>query len=163
MRKGADWGRLADLVVVDSFVGELCRGLTAGPKCGHGGMLSPTQARRAARGGGVERHFRCTAIAPRDGVLNQHCRYHLLPPSLQGFCKTKVPQELSDALEAIKDNDEAVKVLTRAGTNTEAHLCSTAVHLLAAHALMLCPGTRRGYATNYTASLQVEWRDAAGC
>lgn len=28
---------------------------------------------------------------------------------MTGFCKTKVPQELSDALEAIKDNDEAVK------------------------------------------------------
>ncbi|KAG2433005.1 hypothetical protein HXX76_008732 [Chlamydomonas incerta] len=28
---------------------------------------------------------------------------------MTGFCKTKVPAEISDALEAIKDNDEAVK------------------------------------------------------
>lgn len=28
---------------------------------------------------------------------------------MTGFCKTRVPQELSDALEKIKDDDEAVK------------------------------------------------------
>ena len=29
---------------------------------------------------------------------------------MTGFCKTKIPAEVSEALEAIKDNDEAVKV-----------------------------------------------------
>ncbi len=29
---------------------------------------------------------------------------------MTGFCKTKVPQEMADALEAIKDNEEACKV-----------------------------------------------------
>jgi hypothetical protein len=29
---------------------------------------------------------------------------------MTGFCKTKIPAEVSDALESIKDNDEAVKV-----------------------------------------------------
>ena len=29
---------------------------------------------------------------------------------MTGFCKTKIPSEVSEALEAIKDNDEAVKV-----------------------------------------------------
>jgi 5,10-methylenetetrahydrofolate reductase len=29
---------------------------------------------------------------------------------MTGFCKTKVPQEVADTLESIKDNDEAVKV-----------------------------------------------------
>ncbi len=28
---------------------------------------------------------------------------------MTGFCKTKVPKDISDALEKIKDNDEAVK------------------------------------------------------
>ena len=30
---------------------------------------------------------------------------------MTGFCKTRIPAEVSDALESIKDNDEAVKVL----------------------------------------------------
>ena len=29
---------------------------------------------------------------------------------MTGFCKTKVPVEVSEALDSIKDNDEAVKV-----------------------------------------------------
>ena len=29
---------------------------------------------------------------------------------MTGFCKTRIPAELAEALEAIKDNDEAVKV-----------------------------------------------------
>lgn len=29
---------------------------------------------------------------------------------MTGFCKTKVPQAIADALEAIKDNEEAVRV-----------------------------------------------------
>ena len=29
---------------------------------------------------------------------------------MTGFCKTKIPAEVSEALESIKDNDEAVKV-----------------------------------------------------
>jgi 5,10-methylenetetrahydrofolate reductase len=29
---------------------------------------------------------------------------------MTGFCKTRIPAEILEALEAIKDNDEAVKV-----------------------------------------------------
>ena len=29
---------------------------------------------------------------------------------MTGFCKTKIPAEVSEALESIKENDEAVKV-----------------------------------------------------
>ena len=29
---------------------------------------------------------------------------------MTGFCKTKVPKDVLDTLESIKDNDEAVKV-----------------------------------------------------
>ena len=29
---------------------------------------------------------------------------------MTGFCKTKVPQDLSDKIESLKDNEEALKV-----------------------------------------------------
>ena len=40
---------------------------------------------------------------------------------MTGFCKTKIPAEVSEALESIKDNDEAVKVLSLAAFRLQSH------------------------------------------
>jgi len=45
---------------------------------------------------------------------------------MTGFCKTYVPPRVADALEAIKDNEEAVKVGARPpppGAQTPSPLC----------------------------------------
>ena len=51
-------------------------------------------------------------------ILTAHMRAGIMPIMTYGgfkrmtsFCKTAIPQDISDTLESIKDNDQAVKVV----------------------------------------------------